>query len=478
MRTITLAHATDIAGWRDAAREAIADNVEPQHIAWRLNDGANDLLAEAHTPKAAPKFPVPRALIELADSVLLHRDTSRFALMYSILWRLQSNPHLLEDSSDEDIHRAELMAKSVGRDIHKMHAFVRFKEVEAEDGKAFLAWFEPDHHIVDAGSRHFVARFRSMRWAIFTPERSAIWDGDALTFGPGATRDAVPATDRFDDHWRAYYRSIFNPARLKISAMTKEMPKKYWHNLPEATEIAPLIRSASHRAAAMIEALPTAPSPMTMVEERRRPVEDIKPADFATIDGLRTAADACERCPLAATATQTVFGEGPAHTALMIVGEQPGDQEDLAGKPFVGPAGQLLDRALGIAGIARAEAYITNAVKHFKYEPRGKRRIHQKPNVGEIDHCRWWLNQERGLIKPRVIIALGATAARSILHREARINEERGRAIRLQDGSDLWITVHPSYILRLPPGRAQADEMERFITDLSRARRWLTEKVA
>jgi probable DNA metabolism protein len=475
-RTITLAHAADVAGWRAAAREAVADNIAPHAITWTVNGG--DLLAPAHVSKAAPSFSVPRRFVTLADSVLLHRDNERFALMYRILWRLQRSPQLLEDASDADIHRAAMMAKSIGRDIHKMHAFVRFREVEDEQGKVFLAWFEPEHHVVDAASRHFVDRFASMRWAILTPERSAVWNGNALSFGPGATRDAVPAADRFDDHWRAYYRSIFNPARLKISAMTKEMPKKYWHNLPEATEIAPLIRAAAQRTMNMIDALPTVPSAMTGVEQRRRPVELASVPDIGTLEGLRESAEECARCPLAATATQTVFGEGPARAAMMIVGEQPGDQEDLAGKPFVGPAGQLLDRALSIAQIRRTEVYVTNAVKHFKFEPRGKRRLHKSPTAGEVSHCRWWLNQERLLVKPRLIVALGATAARSVLGRAVRIGAERGRATPLQDGSHVWITVHPSYILRLPRGREQDEELEQFIAELAGAQRWLARKAA
>jgi len=478
MRTITLAHAGDIAGWRAAAREAITDKVEPEALTWAVGDASGDLLARAHVPKAAPSFTVPRQFVRLADSVLLHRDHARFALMYRILWRLQSAPRLLEDASDADIHRASLMAKAIGRDIHKMHAFVRFKEVEDEDGRAFMAWFEPEHHILDAASSHFVRRFASMRWAILTPERSAFWSGDDLRFGPGASRDAVPAEDRFDDLWRGYYRSIFNPARLKISAMTKEMPKKYWHNMPETTEIAGLIRSAAHRTMNMIEAGPTAPSAMTDVELRRRPtlVESIPSA--GSIAALRKRAEVCEQCPLAAHATQTVWGEGPDTAAMMIVGEQAGDHEDLAGKPFVGPAGKLLDRALGFAQINRMETYITNAVKHFKFEVRGKRRIHNTPSAREVDHCRWWLNQERALIKPRLIVALGATAARSVLNRAVRIGEERGRAILQPDASHVWITVHPSYLLRLPAGRPQAEEMEKFFADLAGAQRWLMQHAA
>lgn len=181
---------------------------------------------------------------------------------------------------------------------------------------------------------------------------------------------------------------------------------------------------------------------------------------------LRDEAKGCTRCHLYEHATQTVFGEGPVDASMMLVGEQPGDQEDLAGKPFVGPAGQVLDRALGEAKIDRARTYVTNAVKHFKFERRGKRRIHSKPNVGEIEACRWWLDGERGLIRPDVTIAMGATAARALFGRVMTIGRERGRAQELPEGGAGWITVHPSYLLRIPDRAKAEDEFARFIADL------------
>jgi DNA polymerase len=173
------------------------------------------------------------------------------------------------------------------------------------------------------------------------------------------------------------------------------------------------------------------------------------------------AADAksCTRCPLYKNAIQTVFGEGPADAALMLVGEQPGDQEDIAGRPFVGPAGKVLDRALEAAELDRAEIYITNAVKHFKNEPRGKRRIHKKPDTSEIDACRWWLDQELGILRPRVIVALGATAARALTHKTTAINANRGRLLALPGGMQAVITVHPSFLLRL---REESDKRREF----------------
>ena len=181
---------------------------------------------------------------------------------------------------------------------------------------------------------------------------------------------------------------------------------------------------------------------------------------------LRAEAADCRACHLWKDATQTVFGEGPAHAPVMLVGEQPGDKEDLAGKPFVGPAGQMLDRALEEAGIDRAKVYVTNAVKHFKFVPRGKIRLHQKPNTPEIRACRPWYERELATINPALVVAMGATAAQSVFGKITPINKNRGRPIDLGDGRKALVTVHPSYLLRLPDEDARAREYERFVDDL------------
>ena len=184
---------------------------------------------------------------------------------------------------------------------------------------------------------------------------------------------------------------------------------------------------------------------------------------------LRLLADeaaACTRCPLYKNATQTVFGEGPADAAMMLIGEQPGDQEDLTGRPFVGPAGKVLDRALDAAGIERGEVYVTNAVKHFKNEPRGKRRIHKKPDTSEIDACRWWLENELEIVQPAVTVALGATAARALMRKALSINANRGHLLALPGGAKGLITVHPSYLLRLREERDKRREFDLLVEDL------------
>jgi uracil-DNA glycosylase family protein len=187
--------------------------------------------------------------------------------------------------------------------------------------------------------------------------------------------------------------------------------------------------------------------------------------DRLTLTGLRDAARACTACPLYLTATQTVFGEGLQRAEVMLVGEQPGDREDLEGRPFVGPAGRLLDEALVEAGIDRDAAYVTNVVKHFKFEPRGKRRIHQKPNWSEIGACRPWLDAELAVVSPKALVCLGATAAQALLGRQFRVTRERGRMLDSELAPLVLATVHPSSILRAP---AEERDRERslFVADL------------
>jgi len=281
------------------------------------------------------------------------------------------------------------------------------------------------------------------------------------------TKADAPTEDRLEETWRRYYASIFNPARLKIGAMQKEMPKKYWRNLPEASLIKPLIDGAERLTGAMIANAATAPPKAQKRPEPAMPRKhSSRSGDIAT---LREEAAGCRACPLWKDATQTVFGEGPQRASLMLVGEQPGDKEDLAGKPFVGPAGQMLDRALQQAGIARDKVYVTNAVKHFKFVPRGKIRLHQKPNTSEIRACRPWYERELASIKPDLVVAMGATAAQSVFGKIMPVNKNRGRLIELDDGTRALVTVHPSYLLRLPDADAKALEYQRFVDDLRMA---------
>lgn len=194
----------------------------------------------------------------------------------------------------------------------------------------------------------------------------------------------------------------------------------------------------------------------------------------ATLAELRDQAETCRRCPLWADATQTVFGEGPKNAKVIFVGEQPGDREDLAGKPFVGPAGRMFDAILEEAGVDRRKTYVTNAVKHFKFEPRGKRRIHSKPNAGEIKACRWWIGGEIELIKPKLAVALGATAAQSLLGKAVPVTKLRGKTLQRDDGLAVFVTVHPSYLLRIRDDGDKQAERKRFTEDMRKVKELMT----
>lgn len=292
---------------------------------------------------------VPRGFIGLADTVCWHPDPDRFARLYAFLWRLKDAPHLISDRGDRELAKLRAMEKSVHRCQHKMKAFVWFREIGDPDHarRSFAAWFEHTHHTVEPTATFFAGRFADMDWRIVTPEKTAIFQGGSLSFAQGQAKPVFP-DDASEALWITYFCNIFNPARLKVQAMTSEMPKKYWKNLPEAAAISDLIATAPERAREMAEAAPTLP-PMRAGKTRQQLAAHLS-AWNKPMEALPTAIRDCKRCPLYKTATQTVPGVGPLDAPLMIVGEQPGDQEDLIGEPFVGPSGQLFDRVAQSAG--------------------------------------------------------------------------------------------------------------------------------
>ena len=462
MRLVRLASETDFEGWRDAARSLIADAVRPEEVDWVVGDEATLLGTDPVLLGSDPglSLKVPRSFVTLAQRAILHSDPARFALLYRLLWRLRTEPRLMDVASDADVAKARAMEDAVSREIHKTHAFVRFREVPTEDGPVYIAWFEPAHHTLEAAAPFFVRRFAAMNFSILTPRVSAHWDGDELRFGAGADRADAPDGDALEYLWRTYYASIFNPARLKTGTMRAHMPAKYWRNLPEAELITTLVATAPRATQRMI----AEPASVPRLRVPARP-DALAESDDDTLTAIARAAKRCTACPLCAKATQTVFGEGPGNASVMFVGEQPGDQEDLVGRPFVGPAGQLFDRASGEAGVERASVYVTNAVKHFKFEPRGRRRIHKTPAQQEIEACRPWLEREIRAVKPKLIVAMGATAAHSVLGRPTAIQKNRGTFIRVSDDTQVLVTVHPSYLLRVPEER-QAEEYAKFVEDL------------
>ncbi len=457
-----------MAVWRAAARGFLRDGIRPEEVDWSGADTLFDRLPEASDQgRAGSSYTLSKAALGTIETALSHSDPDRYARAYQVVWRMAHGDLRFGDRSDPQMHKLLDHAKAVRRDIHKMHAFVRFREGPPHgERRAFAAWFEPEHPIVEAGTPFFAKRFGDMDWVIATPTLTATFKNGTLTYAE--TSDAKPPPDdAAEELWCTYYASIFNPARLMTRAMQSEMPKKYWKNLPEARLIPDLVQTAQSRSRAMQEAAPTqAPAFFEAIARAQDRAEEASPD---AMEALRRRAAACERCDLACHATQTVWGQGPVDAPLMIVGEQPGDQEDLAGLPFVGPAGQLLRALAQDVGLSIDDAYVTNAVKHFKFTPRGKRRIHQRPNVGEVEACKWWLDLEMRLIKPRLVLAMGATAARALTGRNGAMAARRGRVEPGRHGGDVLVTLHPSYLLRLD-GAAKVQATQAFCADLARAR--------
>jgi len=475
MRTVEMQDRVELDEWRSHARELLAASVPPEDVTWTFV-GDTSLFGASKEPRVLASSPsvtttaVPREFLSLADSVLAHTDPQRFGLLYRILWRLTHGERdLIHRITDPDMARAIDCEKNVRRDSHKMKAFVRFRErpAVANDQPVYLSWFEPEHYIVERVAPFFVRRFAGMHWSILTPYRSAHWNGDELSFGAGAAKADAAGDDALEDLWRTYYANIFNPARLKISAMKSEMPVKYWKNLPEAQVISTLIREARPRMQEMVEAQPTTPRKRVAGPSIGRVTGTVPEGSLA---GLRDQARDCRRCALWQPATQTVFGVGPDNAKVVVIGEQPGDQEDLAGVPFTGPSGKLFDRALAEAGIERSKLYITNTVKHFKFEvqmtPRGKRRLHKRADPDEQAACRPWLLAELERIKPEVIVCLGSMAAANLFGSSFKLLAERGQWRVLEDGTRAFATVHPSYLLRLPDESARAQAYRDFVRDL------------
>ena len=455
--------------WRSEARTLLSDEVEPNEIQWTPEDNQLRLFEQIHegteakakvhvaVRQGSARFRVPNQFLELARHVACHRDPGRWQLLYQSLWRIvHGEPRLLEMSTDEDVHRLQLMKKAVTRDVHKMKAFVRFRKIDAEDAvETYIAWHRPDHLIVRLAAPFFSRRFKGMSWTILTPHESAHWDQQQLTYGPGLPASEAPQADAWEDLWKTYYASIFNPARIKVDMMKREMPVRHWPTLPEAALIDDLIREAPARVNEMIENH----EGFSETGAHYLPVElDLK--------SLRQSVHHCQACHLCHDATQAVFGVGPDNAQLVLVGEQPGDREDIEGEPFVGPAGELLNSSLHDAGITRDDVYLTNVVKHFKFERRGKRRLHKKPDSREIYACRPWLESELTTLQPKTVICLGATAAQALLGRDFRLSQQRG-GIQVTEWSERTIaTWHPAAILRMPDENRKLEMLTQFVQDL------------
>jgi len=411
---------------------------------------------------------LPRPIHALLAAAACHADPARLGVMYRVLWRVAHGERdVLDAVTDGDVVRLRHYAKEVDRECHKMHAFVRFREIAGEPCR-YVAYFAPVHDVLRRTAPFFVDRFATLSWTIATPYVTAHWDRKTLHFAPPPASPPPPPNDDTEALWLAYYESIFNPSRLNERLMKREMPVRYWRHLPEAQRIPHLVAQARERTAAMIEHVANP-------DQGLRVVAPVRPGgagtgDFGAEDlPLKARLDACRRCELWKSATQGVAGRGSPRARIMLVGEQPGDEEDLAGEPFVGPAGRLLAKALAEAGVDPATAYVTNAVKHFKWELRGKRRIHKTPAQREVEACRVWLDGEVAHVEPKVLVALGATALVALLQRKLSIREARGQRLLHASGARLFATYHPSAALRAPTPELREDIYRALVEDLRAA---------
>jgi probable DNA metabolism protein len=386
--------------------------------------------------------------MDMLQSAACCRVDDRWAFLYRIVWRWQQGEQVVLSAADDDGSRLHAMVKAVHREEHDMHAYIRFRErPEAAGAPRFVAWFEPAHDVLPQVAEHFVSRMGKVSWMIATPDASVLWDGETLHNTGPLMRSAAELDDAGEALWLTYYRSIFNPARLNAKLMQSHIPSRFWKQLPEGAVVPAMVSSAAAGARRTGQA--------QAVGQRTGATIPIAPDKAAPQRESPSTLDECRRCELWKNATQAVGGAGPRRARIMLVGEQPGDQEDLAGAPFGGPAGQLLDRVLAQAGLDRRKVYLTNAVKHFKWEPRGKRRLHKTPAQREVDACGYWLEQELGAVGPDVVVALGSTALKAVLgNPHATLKDTIGRPIR--HGGRWVVTIyHPSYALRVPDAAAK-----------------------
>lgn len=475
--------------WRDAARHLLLQHRPPGRVLWVEQSAAASQSLLPGLAEAVPNADaailrvakrggvrVPKSFLDIARRVACHRDPNRWALLYRALWRLvTSEPDLLADAADPDIRQLILLDGHVRRDVHKMRAFVRFRKLppapagsaagggggddegagEGGEGRErFVAWYEPDHRILRLAAPFFAERFASLNWAILTPHESACFDGTDVRFGPPPDRPPRNLADDLEHLWCTYYAAVFNPARVKTAAMKREMPRRFWKNLPETAQIDTLLATSRTPTAA------TPPQPASA-----QPFVPTGP--HLTLPQLRDALPACRGCTLCTNGTAPVPGEGPPDARIMLVGEQPGDTEADAGRPFIGPAGQVLDRALADAGLRRQDLYVTNAVKHFHFEPRGRRRIHVRPSAREVHACRPWIEAERDLLRPRAVVALGTTAAHAMLGPQLHLPTLRGQLLGDTEWAYAWLaTHHPSAILRAQDPARQVQLYDELVAHL------------
>ena len=475
MRQVVLADGADLAEWREAARALLAEGVPPEAVLWDSGmqgdllgapppsqAGASEVAADVGTQAPDATARVPREFLELAGLVIAHADPQRHARLYRLLWRIAKGGRaLLRMVTDPDVAWAGDAAKAVRREKHKMKAFVRFREVADAQGPVYVAWFEPEHDVLPQVAPFFMRRFAGMRWSILTPTRSAHWDGEALHAGEGARRADAPDGDALEELWRVYYASIFNPARLKVGAMVKEMPVRYWKNMPETALIPGLIRDAGARMQAMVDAAPTVP-------RKAIPAPDLpaRPAAATTAIGeVHAGVAGCRACPLWRPATQAVAGGRPRRRTR--------DADRRAARGPGRPRRPSLRGPGGAAAGSRAARGRHRSLCGVPHQHREALQVRSAWQAAAARACRCLRTGRLPALAGRGA-GPAASAIRAVPGRDggagicwARLLcAARPRVLAPRAGRPCVLaTVHPAYLLRLPDAeRAQA--WEAFLDDL------------
>lgn len=365
--------------------------------------------------------------------------------------------------TDDDVAWTSLAAKAVRRDMHKMKAFVRFREVTGPDGAVFIAWFEPSNDIVARVAPFFVRRFAGMRWSILTPRRNAHWNGEVLSLDAGAHKGDAPTHDGLEDLWRTCFANIFNPARLKVRAMTREMPVRYRKNLPEASLIPGLIRDASLRMQAMVEKAPTVPEQRVPAPLPHEPVAMPEGSTAQLREQARTAA-------LVHSGTlrrRPSFARGQMLHALSSSENNPAIREISPDAHFVGPAGELFNQALAEAGVDRRALYVNNTDTHFMFEPRDKRRLHSRGRTRTSRPHAGTGSRPNSIAFGPVPSCVGTRWRHKVnFGSRFRLLEQRGQWVALDVQTRGFATVHSSYLLRLPNEAGRTRGYQDFVRDL------------
>lgn len=408
MPEVVLAHQVDFATWRKASSHFVRAGVLPESIFWQVaqaGQGAAWSAGPAQNPPEPPQgLNLSRRFVGVLAQALQAHDPERFTILYRIVYRLAYAGLALTDTTDPDLLWLRQALAAVRADtLHFREVFSAF----TAQGTSDVLHCTPEHYILEANS-HYCMERNVRPWRVVAPYRRMEWAG-GIRFAAGTDTQADDAAVQWQADgtgiWQGYGLSVLPPQRKDVEA---------------ASNLAMLAASAMD----------------------------------------------CRVCALWQPASRTVFGEGPEHAPIMFVGEQPGDQEDLQGRPFVGPAGQLLDRALQDAGLHRDQIYVTNAVKHFHFTWNGTRRLHHKPEAEHVAACHEWLNAERRLVRPALLVMLGATAAQSVLQQPVTISRTRSRLFPLEDQTQGLVTVHPSYLLRLRDEDSKQREYAHFVEDL------------